>query len=65
LQPDEPFEFVDEMKQFCNPEGCLAYLGNDPKEGLITSDTVHLRPFASIWLARQQLAPLIMKQFED
>ncbi|WP_315742861.1 MULTISPECIES: acyltransferase family protein [unclassified Bradyrhizobium] len=65
LQPDEPFEFVDEMKQFCNPEGCLSYLGNDPKEGLITADTVHLRPFASVWLARQQLAPLIMKRLDD
>lgn len=60
LQPDEPFEFVDEMKPFCNPDGCLTYLGNDPKEGLVTGDTVHLRPHASVWLARQQLAPLIL-----
>ncbi|MGC2774122.1 MAG: acyltransferase family protein [Bradyrhizobium sp.] len=62
LQPDEPFEFVDEMKQFCGSEGCLSYLGHDPKEGLITADTVHLRPFASVWLARQQLAPLITER---
>jgi peptidoglycan/LPS O-acetylase OafA/YrhL len=64
LQSDEPFEFVDEMQPFCNPKGCLAYLGDNRREGLITSDTVHLRPFASIWLAREQLAPLILKQFE-
>jgi hypothetical protein len=65
LQPDEPFEFVDEMKQFCNLEGCLAYLGSDPRDGLITSDTVHLRPFASVWLARQQLGPLIMERLGE
>ncbi len=65
IRPDEPFEFVDEMKPFCNAEGCLSYLGNDPKEGLITADTVHLRPHASIWLARQQLAPLIMNRLGE
>ncbi|WP_316200396.1 MULTISPECIES: acyltransferase family protein [unclassified Bradyrhizobium] len=64
LQPDEPFEFVDEMKPFCNSEGCMSYLGNDPKEGLITADTVHLRPHASVWLARRQLAPLIAERIE-
>jgi peptidoglycan/LPS O-acetylase OafA/YrhL len=64
LQPDEPFEFVDEMQPFCNSEGCLAYLGDNRREGLITSDTVHLRPFASVWLAHEQLAPLILKEFE-
>jgi hypothetical protein len=65
LQPDEAFEFVDEMQPFCNAEGCLTYLGNNPREGLITSDTVHLRPFASVWLAQQQLAPLILKDLAD
>ncbi len=65
LQSDEPFEFVDEMQPFCNAEGCLTYLGNNPRDGLITADTVHLRPLASIWLAREQLAPLIMKYIGD
>jgi hypothetical protein len=63
LRPDEPFEFVDETKAFCNEQGCLAYIGNDRRDGLITSDTVHLRPFASEWHARQHLAPLIQKYF--
>lgn len=62
LRPDEPFEFVDEMQPFCNAEGCLAYLGDNRREGLITADTAHLRPHASVWLAQQQLAPLIMKR---
>jgi hypothetical protein len=64
LRTDEPFEFVDEMKPFCSYEGCLAYLGNNRREGLITADTVHLRPFASEWLAREQLAPLILKDID-
>ncbi|GLH78625.1 acyltransferase [Bradyrhizobium sp. SSBR45G] len=65
LRPDEPFEFVDEMKQFCGLEGCLTYLGDNPRDGLITSDTVHLRPFASVWLARQQLGPLILQRLGE
>jgi peptidoglycan/LPS O-acetylase OafA/YrhL len=61
LKRDEPFEFVDEMQPFCSAEGCLTFLGDNRREGLITADTVHLRPFASVWLARQQLAPLILR----
>lgn len=65
LRPDEAFEFVDEMKPFCGQEGCLTFLGDDPKDGLITSDTVHLRPFASVWLAKTHLAPLILQRLQD
>ncbi|WP_316227613.1 acyltransferase family protein [Bradyrhizobium sp. SZCCHNR3015] len=62
LRSDEPFEFIDERKPFCNSEGCLTFLGNDPRDGMITFDHGHLRPFASVWLARQQLGPLIMER---
>ena len=66
LRPDEPFEFVDEMKPFCDgQEGCLTFLGDNPRDGLITSDTVHLRPFASVWLAKTHLAPLVMQRFKN
>ncbi|NPU15523.1 acyltransferase [Bradyrhizobium sp. 83012] len=61
LKRDEPFDFVDEMQPFCSAEGCLTFLGDNRREGLITADTVHLRPFASVWLARRQLAPLILR----
>ncbi len=64
MRPEEPFEFVDEVKPFCNAEGCLAYLGESRRDGLITADSVHLRPFASVWLAQQQLAPLVLKALE-
>ncbi|RXG85767.1 acyltransferase family protein [Bradyrhizobium zhanjiangense] len=63
LREDEPFEFIDEMQAFCNAQGCLAFLGDNRREGLITADTVHLRPHASLWHAREHLAPLIMKHF--
>jgi hypothetical protein len=53
------------MQPLCNSEGCMAFLGNDRRESLITADTVHLTPFASVWLARQQLAPLVMMHMGD
>jgi hypothetical protein len=59
---DEPFEFVDEKQPFCNSDGCLTYLGDNHREGLITFDDAHLRPFASVYLAKQQLAPLILER---
>lgn len=62
LQRDEPFDFVDELKSFCNQEGCLSFLGDDRRDGLITADTVHLRPFASVWHARKHLAPMILQK---
>jgi peptidoglycan/LPS O-acetylase OafA/YrhL len=61
LRADEPFEFVDQIQPFCNADGCLTYLGDDRRDGLITADTAHLRPAASAWLARRHLAPLIMQ----
>jgi peptidoglycan/LPS O-acetylase OafA/YrhL len=61
LKRDEPFDYVDEMQPFCSAGGCLSFLGDNRREGLVTADTVHLRPFASVWLARQQLAPLILR----
>ena len=44
MRPEEPFEFVDEVKPFCSAEGCLAYLGESRRDGLITADSVHLQP---------------------
>jgi peptidoglycan/LPS O-acetylase OafA/YrhL len=65
LQPNEPFEYVDEKEPFCNSEGCLTYLGDNHQDGLITFDDAHLRPFASVYLAKKQLAPLILKHLQD
>jgi peptidoglycan/LPS O-acetylase OafA/YrhL len=60
LRPNEPFEYVDEIEPFCNSEGCLTYLGDNRRDGLITFDDAHLRPFASVYLAEKQLVPLIL-----
>jgi hypothetical protein len=65
LKADEPFEYVDEKKPFCNSEGCLTYLGDNHREGLITFDDAHLRPLASTYLAQQQLAPLILERLAE
>ena len=61
LRPNEPFEYVDEKEPFCNSEGCLTYLGDNRRDDLITFDDAHLRPFVSVYLAKKQLAPLILK----
>ncbi|WP_316228870.1 acyltransferase family protein [Bradyrhizobium sp. SZCCHNR1070] len=60
LKSNEPFEYVEQRSAFCNADGCLTYLGDDRKTGLITFDDAHLRPFASVYLAEKQLAPLII-----
>lgn len=65
LRADDPFEFVDEKEPFCNSDGCLVYLEGNRREGLITFDDAHLRPFASVWLAQNQLAPLILKRMGE
>ncbi|WP_316180358.1 MULTISPECIES: acyltransferase family protein [unclassified Bradyrhizobium] len=60
LKSNEPFDFVEQRSAFCNADGCLTYIGDDRKTGLITFDDAHLRPFASVYLAEKQLAPLII-----
>jgi len=45
---------------FCNKNGCLTYLGEDRKAGLITWDRAHLTPVASDYLAKNLLANMIV-----
>lgn len=65
VTPDEPFEYVEQHSAFCNADGCMTYLGDDRREGLITFNTVHLRPFASVYLAKKQLVPLILNRLQS
>ena len=65
LTPDEPFEYIDQHNVFCTSDGCLTYLGDDRRDGLITFDDAHLRPFASVYLAQKQLVPLILNSLQD
>ena len=61
IRPDDEFEYVNLFDFFCNVDGCMTYLGDNRREGLITFDDAHLRPFASVYLADNLLRPLILK----
>jgi peptidoglycan/LPS O-acetylase OafA/YrhL len=52
-------EYVSVMDFFCNQDGCLTYLGDDRKTGIVSYDYGHLTPMASDLLGQRLLAPLI------
>jgi DeoD family purine-nucleoside phosphorylase len=52
-------QFVSLRDYFCNTEGCLVYLGDDPRSGLTTLDGNHLSPIASEAIARDVIVPMI------
>ncbi|MCU6498179.1 acyltransferase [Rugamonas sp. A1-17] len=51
--------FVNLMDFFCNQDGCLTYLGDDPMTGITSYDYSHLMPQASDLLGKQLLAKVI------
>ncbi|BAU75298.1 acyltransferase family protein [Metapseudomonas furukawaii] len=58
------FEYLSAMRHFCNGEGCLIYLGDDRRTGLVTYDYGHLTPPASLDFAEQALGPRVMANLE-
>ena len=52
--------FVDLIDLFCNADGCLVYLGNDPVSGMTYFDSHHLSPVASDYLAKNSLVKAIL-----
>lgn len=58
------FDYLSAMDVFCNLDGCLSYLGDDRKSGLVTYDYGHLTPQASLFFAQTTLAALIMKHLD-
>ncbi len=64
LKPNEEFEYVNLFHFFCNQRGCMTYFGNNKRDNLITLDDAHLRPFASVYLAKNLLVPLILRQYQ-
>jgi len=54
-------EYVSLINFFCNEQGCMTYIGDDKRDGLLTYDHGHLTPVGSIFLATKLLAPLILK----
>jgi len=64
LTADEPFEYISMFNTLCDSDGCLSYLGDDLKTGLVTFDNAHLRPKASEYVARNALTPMILRDLE-
>lgn len=54
--------YVDLIDLFCNDEGCLVYLGEDPASGMTYFDSHHLSPRASDYLAKNRLVKAIVGQ---
>ena len=65
LTTSEQMAYVDLMAVFCNPAGCLTYVGEDRRTGLTSADGNHLRSTASDYLARQRLARMITGSVEE
>lgn len=60
------FDYLSAVDAFCNDdEGCMIYLDNDRRAGLVTYDYGHLTPRASVFFARMALAPMIMQNLVD
>jgi hypothetical protein len=51
--------YIDVIDLLCNSNGCLTYLGNDPRSGLTSMDTNHLTPLASAYVAKNLIIPLL------
>ena len=60
--PSAGIAFVDLIDLFCNADGCLVYLGNDPVSGITYFDSHHLSPVASDYLAKNSLVKAVLDQ---
>jgi peptidoglycan/LPS O-acetylase OafA/YrhL len=58
------FEYFSMTDLFCNTDGCITYLGNDRKSGLVTFDATHLTSIASVYVAKTALTDVILKDLE-
>lgn len=56
------FEYLSAISVFCDQDGCLTYLGDDRKTGLVTFDYGHLTSKASVFFSEKALGPLIIKK---
>jgi peptidoglycan/LPS O-acetylase OafA/YrhL len=58
--PAADVTFVDLIDLFCNADGCLVYIGDDPVSGITYFDSHHLSPVASDHLAKNKLVKAII-----
>lgn len=56
---------VSPIDVLCNERGCLAYVNDDRREGLMTWDYGHLTKAASIFVARTIVAPAINRLLQQ
>ena len=54
--------YIDLIDFFCNTEGCLTRLGENMQTQITTWDNSHLTPFASDYLAKKLLVPIIINK---
>jgi len=59
LATDPAVRFANVFGTLCNDEGCLVYLGDDPRGGIVSWDDAHLTPIASNYIAINLLVPII------
>jgi peptidoglycan/LPS O-acetylase OafA/YrhL len=57
--------YVSLIDRMCDADGCIVYVGEDPKEGLITYDYGHFTLPASEYVAENLLSPLIRGLFGE
>ncbi|MEO8298540.1 MAG: SGNH hydrolase domain-containing protein, partial [Burkholderiales bacterium] len=62
LQGAATLTYVSLLDALCTTEGCLAYVPNDPDHTLWAVDYGHLSPPASVYLAREVLAPVLTQR---
>lgn len=59
------FEYLSAISVFCDQDGCLTYLGDDRKTGLVTFDYGHLTPLASVYFSEKALGSLIIRKLVE
>ena len=65
LTTDSKVKYIPVLDIFCNKQGCISYLGNNKREGLVTFDASHLTPRGSIFIAKRLLKSLILEEFKQ
>jgi hypothetical protein len=58
------FKYVSMIDLLCNSDGCLTYIGDDRREGIVTFDYGHLSITASSYVAENLLVPEILKALQ-
>lgn len=62
LEKYSTVEYVDLINVFCNENGCMTRVGNDPVSGITSWDYGHLTPLASDYLAKKTLVKRIIEE---